>query len=77
LHALNRLADPDSHKCELPDPDPDSHYCELPDPDPDFKKVNFIILIILFEIFVRKYGNTSKITRRLHLVEIDKDPDPA
>jgi hypothetical protein len=49
----------------------------LPDPDPDFKKVNFIILIMLFDIFVRKYGCTSKITSPLHLVKIYTDPDPA
>ncbi len=63
---MNRVADPDSHKCELPDPDPDFI----------FKKVNFIILIMLFDIFVRKYGCTSKITSPLHLAETDTDPDP-
>ncbi len=31
---------------------------------------------MLFDIFVRKYGYTSKITSPLHLVEIDTDPDP-
>ncbi len=56
--------------------DADSHKCELPDPDPDIKKVNFIILIMLFDIFVRKYRYPSKITSPLHLVKIDKDPDP-
>jgi hypothetical protein len=46
---------------------PDSHKCGLPDPGPDFKKVTFIILILLFDICGRKYMFTSNISGSLNI----------